>query len=349
MSAENPPPWATAWGQDEYGIFAEFTVIADDGKEVDQRMRWIPPGKFMMGEEKSAHEVTLTESFWIFDTACTQALWTAVMGENPSRFVDPERPVEQVSWDDAQDFIAKLNEKAGLSLVLPTEAQWEYACRSGTETNTYIGDLEELSDCNSPELDRIAWYGGNSGHKFDLEGDAGDSPNNYSWITNTQYEFDRFGTRKVGRKEPNRWGLYDMLGNVWEWCQDWYGDYLAEPAIDPVGPGGGQYRVIRGGSLGLHRAVRAVRLPLPRPTRQPGRLHRLPVCPSSTSSRQAASVKSAGQGVRDGGAAGPSECSERPVNFAEWYPGFASNYSAVAANFAFRTSQASRCRHFGPQ
>ena len=116
--------------------------------------------------------MTLTESFWIFDTACTQALWTAVMGENPSRFVDPERPVEKVSWDDAQDFIAKLNEKAGLSLVLPTEAQWEYACRSGTKTNTYIGDLEELSDYNSPELDRIAWYGGNSGHKFDL-GEAG--------------------------------------------------------------------------------------------------------------------------------------------------------------------------------
>jgi formylglycine-generating enzyme required for sulfatase activity len=115
------------------------------------------------------HKVELTHGFWIADTPVTQALWQAVIGSNPSRFVHPERPVEQVSWDDAQAFIARLNEQQpGLELSLPTEAQWEYACRAGTTTATYAGDLKILGDDNAPVRDAIAWYGGNSGVDFDL-------------------------------------------------------------------------------------------------------------------------------------------------------------------------------------
>ena len=264
-----PPDWATAWGQDEFGIFAEFSIANTDSEgEVSQRMRWIPPGKFVMGDQADGppRDVTLTQPFWIFDTPCRQDLYALVMGDNPSRFVDPERPVEQVSWEDAQEFMGKLNTLAGLNLVLPTEAQWEYACRAGTTKRTYIGDIEIVSDYNSPELGRIAWYGGNSGHDFDL--DKGFSRNDYSFISEPQHDFERIGSRKVAKKVPNRWGLHDMLGNVWEWCWDWYGDYLAERNLDPVGPSEGRYRVVRGGSWADLAQELAFGLPVaaPRPT-----------------------------------------------------------------------------------
>ena len=248
-----PPAWASAWGQDEYGIFAEFTVEGhgQNVEPVTQRMRWIPPGRFDMGEENDTHEVTLSKSIWIFDTPCTQALWSTVM-ENPSRFVDPDRPVEQVSWDDAQKFVEKLNEIAGLSLRLPTEAEWEYCCRAGTATATYVGDVEILGQNNAPDLDAIAWYGGNCGVEFDLEDGV---PAEWS---DKQYEFDHGGTRKVAVKQANKWGLYDMLGNVWEWCQDWYGEYSSSPETDPKGPPEGLPRVVRGGSwFSLARIVRS--------------------------------------------------------------------------------------------
>ncbi|MCP3883121.1 MAG: formylglycine-generating enzyme family protein, partial [Sulfitobacter sp.] len=163
------PEWASEWGQDRFGVFIAFTL--DD---VTQRLRWIPPGRFQMGSpdgepgrwsaEGPRHQVTLTEGFWLFDTPCTQALWEAVMGENPSRFKGPDRPVEQVSWDDAQGFIERINTRIpGLNLLMPREAQWEHACRAGTETALYTGAIKIIGEHNAPALDPIAWYGGNSG------------------------------------------------------------------------------------------------------------------------------------------------------------------------------------------
>lgn len=244
-----PPGWAQGYGYDAFGPFAEVFV-----GEVKQRFRWAPPGRFMMGSppgeagrdsDEVQHEVELTQGFWMADTPVTQALWQAVMGSNPSRFVHPERPVEQVSWDDAQAFIARLNEQQpGLDLSLPTEAQWEYACRAGTTTATYAGDLKILGERHAPMLDAIAWYGGNSGVDFDL--------NNGFEATwgGKQYEFTRAGTRIVGQKRPNPWGLYDTLGNVWEWCADGFGGYPNTLQTDPRGPDSSARRVFRGGCWG---------------------------------------------------------------------------------------------------
>jgi formylglycine-generating enzyme required for sulfatase activity len=225
---------------------------------VTPRMRWIPPGLFLMGspedepgrydDESPRHPVIITQGYWLFDTPCTQALWEAVMEKNPSRFVSPRRPVEQVSWDDVQGFLGLLNERIpGLNLALPSEAQWEYACRAGTDTALYSGPIHILGERNAPALDPIAWYGGNSGVDFDLaDGEAvPDWPE-------MQYPSDQAGTRNVGEKLPNPWGLYDMLGNVWEWVQDtWHADYKGAPedgsawVFEDKGRAG---RVIRGGS-----------------------------------------------------------------------------------------------------
>jgi formylglycine-generating enzyme required for sulfatase activity len=211
-----PPPWASSWGQDRHAPWVAFSVGA-----VSQRLRWIPPGRFLMGSPEGEEgrfenegpqcEVTITPGFWIFDTPCTQELWEAVMSVNPSYFRSPTRPVEQVSWDDCQVFVQRLNTRIdGLVLLLPTEAQWEYACRAGTTTATYAGDLKILGQHNAPVLDAIAWYGGNCGVGFELE-NGFDTTN---W-REKQHEFTRGGTRPVGLKEPNAWGLHEMLGNVW--------------------------------------------------------------------------------------------------------------------------------------
>ena len=252
--------WAADGGVDPYGRWASFEV---DG--VVQRMRWIVPGRFMMGSpetedgrwsaEGARHEVTLTEGFWMADTPCTQELWRAVMRENPSRFKSPRRPVEQVSWEDCQEFFERLNAQLPqIAVRLPTEAQWEYACRAGTEAATWLGDLRILGENDAPLLDSIAWYGGNSGVRFDLENGADSS----GW-SNKQYPHSRAGTHGVGLKRANPWGLYDMLGNVYEWCSDWWEDsYVEDSAIDPIGPSEGAERVIRGGSwLDGARSVRA--------------------------------------------------------------------------------------------
>ncbi|NQT11380.1 MAG: formylglycine-generating enzyme family protein [Planctomycetes bacterium] len=249
-----PPEWASGWGQDAFGIFAEFSLPDGSGRWVTQRMRWIPAGTFLMGspedepgrdsDEGPQHEVAITRPFWIFDTPCSQAVWEIVMEENPSRFVDPDRPVEQVSWDDCQDFITRLNSHLpGLSLRLPSEAEWEYACRAGTTEATYAGPIEILGHNNAPILDDIAWYGGNCGVDFDLD-DGWDS----SGWPDKQHDHRRAGTRKVAQKRPNRWGLFDMLGNVIEWCQDRYGAYVGGAQLDPQGPSDGHDRVVRGGS-----------------------------------------------------------------------------------------------------
>ena len=257
----NPPTWARGWGQDRYGVFVDLRI-----ETIKQRMRWIPPGKFLMGSPESEvgrfeqegprHEVELIEGFWLADTPCTQELWQAVMGgsENPSYFRSPRRPVEQVSWDDCQKFLHAFNSRQpGLDLRLPTEAQWERACRAETDGATWLGDFEVLGT-NAPILDGIAWYGGNSGHEFDLD----DGEDSSHW-KEKQHPHDRAGTREVKLKNPNPWGLYDMLGNVWEWSSDFWADrYLEGPRSDPAGPAGGAGRVLRGGSWGADaRRVRA--------------------------------------------------------------------------------------------
>ena len=245
-----PPEWASEWGQDRHGVFIAFTLA-----EVTQRLRWIPPGRFLMGspeeepgrydDEGPQHPVFITKGFWLFETACTQALWQAVMGENPSRFKSPQRPVEQVSWEDVQGFMQRINERIpGLGLVLSAEAQWEHACRAGTNTALYTGPIEIPGANNAPALDPIAWYGGNSGVGFELE----EGHDSSSW-TEMQYPNPRSGTHPVGEKQPNPWGLYDMIGNVWEWCADGLREYGEDYAIDPVGAlRAGAGRVIRGGS-----------------------------------------------------------------------------------------------------
>jgi len=156
-------------------------------------------------------------------TEVTQGQWKMVMGENPSYFKDcgDDCPVEQVSWDDCQEFITKLNQMEGTTKYrLPTEAEWEYAARAGSETAFANGVITETGCGHEPNLDQMGWYCGNSGNT----------------------------THPVAQKLPNAWGLYDMHGNVWEWCQDWYGSYPSISVLDPQGPDSGSRRVIRGGS-----------------------------------------------------------------------------------------------------
>ncbi len=259
VSAVTKPGWADAMGRDRFGLWLDFKY-----KEVEQRLRWIPPGQFLMGSPKdeagrfdreTRHLVTLTQGYWLFDTPVTQALWQAVMGDNPSRFKSPTRPVETVSWEACAEFIEKINgELPELRLRLPTEAQWEYACRAGTTAATYAGDLDIKGLRDAPLLHEIAWYGGNSAVDFELE----ERYDSSDW-KEKQYDHKKAGTHPVGLKRPNPWGLYDMLGNVYEWCEDrWIDDFGDQPALDPAGPEQGTDRVIRGGSwISIARGVRA--------------------------------------------------------------------------------------------
>jgi serine/threonine protein kinase/formylglycine-generating enzyme required for sulfatase activity len=197
------------------------------GKNVVLELVWIKPGQFMMGSPDSEkfrdgneklHRVTLAQGFWMGKYEVTQKQYETIMGNKPSRFKDvgPDSPVEQVTWDEAMSFCQKLTlaERSsgklprGYEYRLPTEAQWEYACRSG-EQGAYAGDL-----------DQMGWYAVNSGNKI----------------------------HPVGQMSPNAWGLFDMHGNVWEWCLDWFGDYAAGALTDPTGPSSGSERVARGGA-----------------------------------------------------------------------------------------------------
>ena len=214
-----PPAWVEAWGEDDFGVFADFGVA-----DTTQRLRWIPGGVFRMGSPPDEPGRVAREGpvrahaqagFWIFDAPCTQALWQAVMGDNPSRFRTRDRPVERVSYLSVETFIARINASlVGLTLALPSSEEWEHACRAGTNTALYNGPIEIRGARNAPALDAIAWYGGNSGVDYDLdEGeDLGKWPER-------QYQAALGGTHPVKRRLPNAWGLYDMLGNVWEWTQ----------------------------------------------------------------------------------------------------------------------------------
>ena len=201
-------------------------------------VRWVPPGRFTMGspldepqrdKDEIQHDVVFTRGFFMAETECTQAQWSAVATNNPSHGKAADQPVNQVTWKDARDHCLRLTQvqraqgliPEGWEWDLPTEAQWEYACRAGT-TGPFAGDLPDL-----------AWIESNS------EGKA----------------------HAVKTRKPNAWGLHDLHGNVWEWCRDWYGEYPATTVQDPTGPSAGNFRCYRGGSriYGARRARSAIR------------------------------------------------------------------------------------------
>jgi formylglycine-generating enzyme required for sulfatase activity len=182
--------------------------------------------------------VTLTQDFYMQTTEVTQGQWQAVTGRNPSYFQNcgPTCPVEDVSWDEVQDFITRLNAQTtdGYEYRLPTEAQWEYAARAGSETAFCSGDITQ-PEGNDPILNTLGWYFENS--------DAG-----YAGCIEFQDDGRCRGPQPVGGKNANSFGLFDMHGNVWEWCSDWYGTYSDSSIIDPQGPSSGDYRIRRGGA-----------------------------------------------------------------------------------------------------
>ena len=193
---------------------------------VNFEMIKVEAGSFIMGctseqggdcfdWEKPSHRVTITQDYYIGKFEVTQELYQAVMGTNPSCWKEYNRPVENVSWNDAMEFCAELSRLTGRQFTLPTEAEWEYAARGGKKSTSakYSG---------SSSVNNVAWYDGNSGSQ----------------------------THPVGKLRPNELGIYDMSGNVWEWCYDWYGSYSSASQTDPMGPSSGSYRVLRGGSWG---------------------------------------------------------------------------------------------------
>ena len=192
-------------------------------KGVSFDMIKVKAGTFYMGatseqqnpsdDEKPAHKVILTRDYYIGKTEVTQALWIAVMGGNPSYHEGANKPVDHVTWDACQTFVKKLNAATGKKFRLPTEAEWEFAARGGNYSKHY-----QYSGSNN--LRDVAWYYANSNST----------------------------THDVAAKQPNELGLYDMSGNVWEWCSDWYGDYSSNAQTDPAGPFSGSARVYRGGS-----------------------------------------------------------------------------------------------------
>ncbi|MDB4625088.1 formylglycine-generating enzyme family protein [Rubripirellula sp.] len=214
MLTPDPTPVATP---------VEGMELPESADSIGMEFKLIPAGTFTMGDasgedDETPHEVTLTKPFKMGIHEVTQAQYEQVMGVNPSKFKGANNPVEMVSWEDAVEFCRRLSELPAEKAVdnvyrLPTEAEWEYACRAGATTKFSFGDDES-------ELEQYDWGYANSGEK----------------------------TRPVGSKQPNAWVLYGMHGNVAEWCQDWYGDYPSGSVTDPTGATSGSFRVYRGGS-----------------------------------------------------------------------------------------------------
>jgi formylglycine-generating enzyme required for sulfatase activity len=238
--------------------------VEDLGDGVTLEMVAIPGGSFEMGSPEGEagrldwegpQRVVAVAPFWLGKFEVTQAQWRAVargsqiarpLEAAPSRFKGDDLPVERVSWEDAVEFCARLSRRTGRAYRLPSEAEWEYAARAGTATATYAGAMAILGEKNAPMLDEIAWYGGNSGVGFERT----DGVDSSAWAEK-QYPHSRAGTRPVGRKAPNAWGLHDMLGNVWEWVEDdWHESYKGAPNDGSAWaePARGFSRVVRGGS-----------------------------------------------------------------------------------------------------
>jgi len=197
---------------------ANKATAAKKVKDIGSMVK-VKGGTFQMGSndgesnEKPIHSVTVSD-FYIGKYEVTQKEWVAIMGSNPSKYQGDNLPVEQVSWDDCQEFIKKLNVKTGKSYRLPSEAEWEYAARGGSKSKDY-----KYSGSN--DLSAVAWFADNSGSN----------------------------THLVGQKQANELGIYDMTGNIWEWCSDWYGDYSSGSQANPKGVSSGSYRLLRGGSF----------------------------------------------------------------------------------------------------
>ena len=200
-------------------------ATVDLGGGVSLPLRWIEAGEFLAGspagelgrrDDETRHRVRISRPFFIGVTEVTQAQWRAVMGDNPSYLWGPSRPAEHVSWHEAEAFCRTLSKKTGRSFALPTEAQWEYACRAGGQGAFCYGD-------DPRGLGEYAWCQENA------------TPEK---------------TRPAGTRKPNAWGLHDMHGNVREWCADWYAPFAAGEQVDPSGPARGRTKVIRGGSWG---------------------------------------------------------------------------------------------------
>lgn len=212
--------------KDCYGYFSDFQI-----DESVFRMRYIHGGKFLMGSpiselfrsnDERQRIVNINNAFWILETECPQKLWNKVMKGNPSYFIGNDLPVEQVSYLECQQFLIKLNEKIGSNFRLPTEAEWEYTCRAGSANPFYFGNTISTTQAN---------YNG-SFQYIDIE--KGEKRNK---------------TLPCKSFCANTFGVYDMHGNVSEWCNDWYGDYSNDFEIDPRGSQSGEYRVFRGGSF----------------------------------------------------------------------------------------------------
>ena len=204
-------------------------LVLNLGGGVKLELVLIPAGKFMMGspagekgrlDEETQHEATISRPFYLGRYDVTQEQYERIASASPSRWKGAQNRVERVSWYDAQEFCKKLSTTSGKTIRLPTEAEWEYACRAGSTTAFCFGD-------NEAGLASYAWYDGNSAGK----------------------------PHPVGEKKPNAWGLYDMHGNVWEWCQDWWRDYPVGAQTDPAGPASGAHRVLRGGGAGSNAAT----------------------------------------------------------------------------------------------